>query len=239
VSDLRTVLLDAVRDVIEEREPRPTGELLTTEELAKVIKVSPDTARKRRRQGCPHVAVGEKKLRWRLSSRQLRVNTLDALARLWKRDKADKDMRSLERAYGQYHQHISPRLGKREPDSVRPREVLAVLWDAYERDEAKRRALGKLGAKSVHNLKATLSSIYSFGVFEELVEVNVCRAVARHPQRARRHPRRLHRRGRHLARALRGGAVFEGTVAARQRAAATACRECRLGQTHGQTGTRN
>ncbi len=67
VSDLRTVLLAAVRDVIEELEPRPTGELLTTDELAKVIKVSPDTARKWRRQGCPHVAVGEKKLRWRLS----------------------------------------------------------------------------------------------------------------------------------------------------------------------------
>lgn len=59
------------------------------------------------------------------TKRQLRANTLDALAALWKRDKADKDMRSLERAYGQYQQHISPRLGKREPDSVRPREVLA------------------------------------------------------------------------------------------------------------------
>lgn len=67
VSDLRAVLLEAVRDVIEELEPGPTGELLTTEELAKLIKVSPDTARKWRRQGCPHVAVGEKKFRWRLS----------------------------------------------------------------------------------------------------------------------------------------------------------------------------
>lgn len=67
VSDLRAVLLDAVRDVMEEREPGTTSELLTTEELARVIKVSPDTARKWRRQGCPHVAVGEKKLRWRLS----------------------------------------------------------------------------------------------------------------------------------------------------------------------------
>ena len=124
------------------------------------------------------------------TNRQLRANTLDALAGLWKRDKADKDMRSLERAYGQYQQHISPRLGKREPDSVRPREVLAVLWDAYERDEGKRRALGKLGAKSVHNLKATLSSIYSFGVFEELVEMNVCRAVPKDKLPKRGKPRR-------------------------------------------------
>ena len=124
------------------------------------------------------------------TNRQLRANTLDALAALWKRDKADKDMRSLERAYGQYQQHISPRLGKREPDSVRPREVLAVLWDAYERDEQKRRALNKLGAKSVHNLKATLSSIYSFGVFEELVETNVCRAVPKDKLPKRGKPRR-------------------------------------------------
>jgi hypothetical protein len=67
-SDLRALLVEAVRDVIELRPPGgDTGELLTTEELAKRIKISPDTARKWRREGCPHVAVGEKKLRWRLA----------------------------------------------------------------------------------------------------------------------------------------------------------------------------
>ena len=66
VSDLRALLLDAVRDVLEQQSTGETGELLTTEELAKLIKVSPDTARKWRRQGCPHVAVGERKSRWRL-----------------------------------------------------------------------------------------------------------------------------------------------------------------------------
>ena len=67
VSDLRAVLLDAIRDVLEQQPSGDTGELLTTEELAKLMKMSPDTPRKWRRQGCPHVAVGEKKLRWRLS----------------------------------------------------------------------------------------------------------------------------------------------------------------------------
>lgn len=95
------------------------------------------------------------------TSRRLRANTLDALAALWKSDKADKDMRSLDRGSGQDQQHICPKLGQREPDSFRPREVLAVMREAYEPDESKRRALGKLGAKSVHNLKATLSSIYT------------------------------------------------------------------------------
>jgi Helix-turn-helix domain len=66
VSDLRALLLDAVRDVMEQQPTGKTGELLTTEELAKLIKVSPDTARKWRRLGCPHVAVGERKFRWRL-----------------------------------------------------------------------------------------------------------------------------------------------------------------------------
>jgi len=66
VSDLRALLLDTVRDVMEQQPTGETGELLTTEELAKLIKVSPDTARKWRRLGCPHVPVGERKLRWRL-----------------------------------------------------------------------------------------------------------------------------------------------------------------------------
>jgi hypothetical protein len=68
-SELRALLVDAVRDVMElQRQPGgETGELLTTEELAKLVKISPDTARKWRREGCPHVAVGEKKLRWRLA----------------------------------------------------------------------------------------------------------------------------------------------------------------------------
>jgi len=66
VSDLRALLLDTVRDVMEQQPTGKTGELLTTEELAKLIKVSPDTARKWRRLGCPHVSVGERKFRWRL-----------------------------------------------------------------------------------------------------------------------------------------------------------------------------
>jgi hypothetical protein len=67
VSDLRALLLDTVRDVMEQQPTGEMGELLTTEELAKLMKVSPDMARKWRRQGCPHVPVGERKLRWRLS----------------------------------------------------------------------------------------------------------------------------------------------------------------------------
>ena len=67
VSDLRALLLDTVRDVMEQQPTGEMGELLTTEELAKLMKVSPDMARKWRHQGCPHVPVGERKLRWRLS----------------------------------------------------------------------------------------------------------------------------------------------------------------------------
>jgi hypothetical protein len=66
VSDLRALLLDTVRDVMEQQPTGKTDELLTTEELAKLIKVSPDTARKWRSLGCPHVSVGERKFRWRL-----------------------------------------------------------------------------------------------------------------------------------------------------------------------------
>ena len=51
VSDLRALLLDAVRDVMEQQPTGKTGELLPTEELAKLITVSPDTARKWPTQG--------------------------------------------------------------------------------------------------------------------------------------------------------------------------------------------
>jgi integrase len=92
---------------------------------------------------------------------------LDALVAAWKEDRDVKGMRSAERAYGQYHKHISPRLGKRPPDTVRPQEVCQVLQDAY----------GGLSAKSVRNLRATLSGVYTFGCFQELCETNPCREI--------------------------------------------------------------
>ena len=45
-------------------------------------------------------------------------------------------------------------------------------------------------AKSAHNLKATLLRVYSFDVFEELVETNVCRAVPKDKLPKRGKPRR-------------------------------------------------
>lgn len=67
ISDLRVLIRDVVRDAMERKPMRETGELLTTDQLAKLMKISPDAPRKWRRQGCPHVRVGERKLRWRMA----------------------------------------------------------------------------------------------------------------------------------------------------------------------------
>lgn len=75
--------------------------------------------------------------------------------------------------------HIAPRLGKREPDSIRPREIVEALRAAYEEDKSKRRPQGKVGAKTVKNLKSTLSRIYGYGAFQEYCDNNnnPCRQI--------------------------------------------------------------
>lgn len=67
ISDLRAFMEDVIRDAMERQTMSDTSELLTTDQLAKLMKISPDTPRKWRRQGCPHVPVSERKLRWRLA----------------------------------------------------------------------------------------------------------------------------------------------------------------------------
>jgi hypothetical protein len=102
--------------------------------------------------------------------KQRRVKDLDDLARRW-RDSEDPDaMPSLRANYVQYQLHLSPRLGRRDPESVRPFEVFEVLFeDAYK--------VTGLSAASVHNLRGTLSAIYEFGRFQELVDSNPCRRI--------------------------------------------------------------
>lgn len=97
------------------------------------------------------------------------VATLDALAKLWRESGDPESMPSLRASYTQYTLHIAPRLGKREPDSVRPFEVLEVLEDVYK--------VTGLSAASVHNLRGTLSAIYEFGRFQEVVDDNPCSRI--------------------------------------------------------------
>jgi len=102
-----------------------------------------------------------------LQPKQRRVKDLDDLAKRWFESEDPDDMPSLKASYMQYRLHLSPRLGKREPDCVRPFEVLEVLDATYK----------KLSAASVHNLRGTLSAIYEFGRFQEVVDNNPCRRI--------------------------------------------------------------
>lgn len=66
VSDLRAVVLGVMREVFRESPAAMPDELLTTDEIARRMRVSPDTVRDWRHRGCPCFPVSERKLRWSL-----------------------------------------------------------------------------------------------------------------------------------------------------------------------------
>ena len=98
-----------------------------------------------------------------------RVKDLDDLAKRWRESEDPDDMPSLRANYNQYRFHVSPRLGKRDPGSVEPPELLQVLIDVYK--------LTGLSAASVHNLRGTVNRIYEFGRFHGLCDDNPCSRI--------------------------------------------------------------
>jgi len=108
-----------------------------------------------------------------------RPKTLDALEALrFEHEKQRRpDSEYVPKAHNQFKKYISPRLGKRNPDSIQAHEISSVLWDAYEQDEGKRRQLDKVGAKTVENIFGTVSAVYRFGVFRQLCDNNPCRDI--------------------------------------------------------------
>jgi hypothetical protein len=72
--------------------------------------------------------------------------------------------RNIEREVRQLRRHALPMLGDRPVNRITPPDILRVCWSRYEPDERQRSASGKLGEKSVRNLKGVLSSVFSLAV---------------------------------------------------------------------------
>lgn len=79
-----------------------------------------------------------------------------------------KGRRNRQRECNQLRLHVLPGLGTRRLRDVSPADVSDLLWELYE---------GGLSAKSIANLKGTLSSLYSRAVFERRVDMNPCKMI--------------------------------------------------------------
>jgi integrase len=88
----------------------------------------------------------------------------------WAAQQERKGRRSLERSLRQLELHVLPVLGAKQLGDIKPSEIIDLCWSLY-RDG--------LGAKTVSNLRVTLSSVYSRAVFEQLVDSNPCKQIPR------------------------------------------------------------
>ena len=105
--------------------------------------------------------------------------TLASYVRRWEAQQAVGKRRNVEREVRQLRLHAFPMLGDRPVNRITPPDILRLCWSCYEPDEQRRRANGKLGEKSVHNLKGVLSSVFSLAVFEGVADRNPCAQIPR------------------------------------------------------------
>ncbi|NNE18233.1 MAG: site-specific integrase [Myxococcales bacterium] len=105
--------------------------------------------------------------------------TLAGYVRRWEAQQAVGKRRNVEREARQLRLHALPTLGRRPVNSITPPDILRLCWSCYEPDEQHRRTRGKLGEKSVHNLKGVLSSVFSLAVFEGVMDRNPCAQIPR------------------------------------------------------------
>ena len=105
--------------------------------------------------------------------------TLASYVRRWEAQQAVGKRRNVEREVRQLRLHAFPTLGDRPVNRITPPDILRLCWSCYEPEEQRRRANGKLGEKSVHNLKGVLSSVFSLAVFEGVADRNPCAQIPR------------------------------------------------------------
>ena len=105
--------------------------------------------------------------------------TLASYVERWKAQQTVGKRRNVEREGRQLRLHAFPMLGDRPVNRITPPDILRLCWSCYEPDEQRRRANGKLGEKSVHNLKGVLSSVFSLAVFEGVADRNPCAQIPR------------------------------------------------------------
>lgn len=79
-----------------------------------------------------------------------------------------KGRRNRARECNQLRRHVLPTFGDRTLHDVSPADISDLLWELYENG---------LSAKSIANLKGSLSSLYSRAVFERIVDVNPCKMI--------------------------------------------------------------
>ena len=105
--------------------------------------------------------------------------TLAGYVRRWEAQQAVGKRRNIEREVRQLRLHALPMLGDRPVNRITPPDILRLCWSSYEPDEQRRKGNGKLGEKSVHNLKGVLSSVFSLAVFEGVMDRNPCAQIPR------------------------------------------------------------
>ena len=105
--------------------------------------------------------------------------TLAGYVRRWEAQQAVGKRRNIAREVRQLRLHALPMLGDRPVNRITPPDILRVCWSRYEPDEQRRKGKGKLGEKSVHNLKGVLSSVFSLAVFEGVTDRNPCAQIPR------------------------------------------------------------
>lgn len=89
----------------------------------------------------------------------------------WAAHKARQGRRNVDKERSNLERHVEPTLGHRHLMDVRPKDILDLWWELYgERI---------LGAKSIHNVHGSLSSVYSLAQFEELIDINPCKQIPR------------------------------------------------------------
>ncbi|MGB8332068.1 MAG: tyrosine-type recombinase/integrase [Polyangiales bacterium] len=105
--------------------------------------------------------------------------TLAEFVKRWEAQQAVGRRRNVDREARQLRLHVLPTLGNRPIASITPPEVLRLCWACHEPDEQARKVNGKLGEKSVHNLKGVLSSVFALAVFEGVMDRNPCAQIPR------------------------------------------------------------
>lgn len=127
--------------------------------------------RVRGRHGGKTLADAKRKLRELARGIDRRSYTLAQYVERWAADQERKGRRSWERAVRQLELHALPVLGNKPLAEVTASEIVDLGWNVYQP--------GVFGAKSVDNLRGTLSSVYSRAVFEGLIDVNPVKMIPR------------------------------------------------------------
>jgi hypothetical protein len=92
----------------------------------------------------------------------VRAHTLSSYADRWEQRKAKQGRRNVRRERRALGRHIDPALGRRKLTDIAPADLLDLFWSLYDNG---------LSAKTVRNLRGSLSSMFALAVLERIVDL--------------------------------------------------------------------